>query len=92
MKTIPLTRGQFALVDDDDFERVSKHRWHAHMKNGTFYVTGYIKGSGKYIRRKGFEVVFTFNTQEEAAKAYNDFVKNFDPVHSFPNTIGLEKQ
>ncbi len=29
MKQIPLTQGQFALVDDDDFERVNQFKWHA---------------------------------------------------------------
>jgi hypothetical protein len=28
-KRIPLTRGQFAIVDDDDFEWLSQWKWHA---------------------------------------------------------------
>jgi hypothetical protein len=29
MKRIPLTQGQFALVDDEDFERMSQWNWYA---------------------------------------------------------------
>ena len=29
MKEIPLTKGKVALIDDEDFELVSRYRWHA---------------------------------------------------------------
>lgn len=38
MKLIRLTKGQFAMVDDDDFERLSKHKWYAQRSRNTFYA------------------------------------------------------
>lgn len=29
MKTIPLSQGRFAFVDDEDYEFLSRHTWHA---------------------------------------------------------------
>ena len=34
MKEIELTRGYVAQVDDDDFNWLSKHSWHAHVRKG----------------------------------------------------------
>lgn len=34
-KEVPLTQGQVALVDEEDYERVSRHSWHLHPANRT---------------------------------------------------------
>src|SRR6478609_6384468 len=44
-KLIPLTQGMYALVDEEDFERVSARNWYAHKsKWGSYYAVTKIKG------------------------------------------------
>ena len=38
MKEIALTQGQFALVDDCEYERLSQFKWYAHKNYKTFYA------------------------------------------------------
>lgn len=39
MKQIPLTKGMVALVDNEDFDNLSKYKWYAHeSKKGQFYA------------------------------------------------------
>jgi len=38
VRELPLTQGKFALVDDEDFERLSKQTWH--YNSGTCSVPG----------------------------------------------------
>lgn len=38
MKYIPLTKGLYAAVDDEFFEELSKHKWHACAGRTTWYA------------------------------------------------------
>ena len=45
MKFIPLTKGRFAMVDDEDFEKVNQFRWRL-LKNGrNEYAQAWIKSN-----------------------------------------------
>lgn len=45
MKLIALSRGRFAKVDNEDFDRISAHRWYAHWSRYTrsFYAVRHEK-------------------------------------------------
>ena len=48
-RRIPLTQGKYALVDQDDFERLNKHKWHVCKSANTFYARRTIYVGKKYI-------------------------------------------
>jgi len=47
MKMIPLTRGLFAMVDDDDYDRLMLNKWYAAKQPKTFYAARTIVVDGK---------------------------------------------
>lgn len=53
MQEIKLSKGLVAIVDDDDFERVSKYAWHASesTKNGHIYAKAFIGKIHCYLHR-----------------------------------------
>jgi hypothetical protein len=55
-KFISLSKGMRAIVDDSDYEELSKHFWYLHQTNSTAYAARYEYGGGKrkliYMHRK----------------------------------------
>lgn len=62
MKEIPLTQGQFALVDDDDFKELNQHKWYASLNTGTnsFYAVRSIGlKCGKWVKLRMNRIVMS---------------------------------
>jgi len=49
MKRIELTRGQHAIVDDEDYEKLSEYKWHALKQPNTYYAARNKKINGKKV-------------------------------------------
>ena len=47
MKLIPLTRGQFVQVDDEDYDYLMQWKWHAQKGKYSFYATRSEHSRGK---------------------------------------------
>jgi len=47
-KLIPLTQGKFAIVDNEDYERINQYKWCAAKFRNTFYAMRCIHKNGKY--------------------------------------------
>lgn len=59
MKQIPLTQGQYALVDDADYGWLALHKWHAqwHPQTRSFYAIRTVRIGPKRERRAMHRVI-----------------------------------
>jgi len=50
-RRIPLTQGKFAIVDPEDYDRLSKYKWHTNKGGRTFYAMRWVpsKKPKRYI-------------------------------------------
>lgn len=49
MKTVPLTQGKVALVDDEDYEAIIRFKWCAHKKRHVWYAERAVR-TGNHTR------------------------------------------
>lgn len=57
MKNVPLTQGQYAIVDDEDYERVTQFKWQCHIdRSGQKYArrTDYSNGGKRLVTMHSF--------------------------------------
>lgn len=52
MKTIELTQGKAAIVDDGDFEELSKYKWYAFKNKNIWYAARSNKRRNVYMHRE----------------------------------------
>jgi hypothetical protein len=50
-RPIPLTRGEFALVDARDYYRLTKYNWHVNVNGNTIYATRKERGKSVMMHR-----------------------------------------
>jgi hypothetical protein len=50
-RRIPLTQGKYAIVDPEDYERLSKHKWYAIKSPNTYYAGRHSKRDKNNKRR-----------------------------------------
>jgi len=91
-KLVPLTQGQFAIVDECDFDRVTQHKWHAAKRpNGGFYAQRTLR----VVRVNGRRVIqqmaqFILETQQMVdhrdGNGLNNTNQNLRPCTPLENT------
>lgn len=59
-RLIRLTRGKFALIDEEDYERVSQYKWHINSTGDLMYAVACIKIDGKIKNIKLHRFVMNF--------------------------------
>ena len=52
MKSIPLTQGKFAIVDDEDYSRLNQYKWATCKNRRTFYAVRAVKKRGKWTNQE----------------------------------------
>jgi hypothetical protein len=78
VKEIPLTQGQIALIDDEDYELVSKHKWHAQWDNHArkFYAATSIFTNGKWVSTSMHRLILNAHTGDIIDHKNNDGLDN----------------
>lgn len=68
MKTIKLTNGKVAQVDDEDYEYLNKYTWRVSAKKHTDYAISTIKGKGVKMHR----VILGLNSTDKSSADHID--------------------
>ena len=65
MKKIKLTQGKIALIDDEDFELISQHKWYVIKKNNTHYAVTNINKNNKRCILRMHRLIMNAQAEQE---------------------------
>jgi len=86
MKKIPLTQGQFALVDDCDYEDLIQHKWLAHKNYlGKFYPERGVKNGNKPKQRQTWRLYWSILGKPEKGFCIDHIDGN--PLNNLRNNL-----
>lgn len=92
MKTIPLTQGLVALVDDADFEAVNAFNWCADRRDRRWYASRKIKGTNKQQYLHRFLLPESPRVDHRDGDGLNNQRKNLRPATRSQNMQGFQRK
>jgi hypothetical protein len=97
MKTIPLTRGKIALVDDGDYEKLKSYTWHASKSGRRWYAaTNIPKAGGGYSYAKMHRLILGTavdkDTDHEDGDGLNNQRKNLREMTRVENSRAFRRK
>lgn len=94
MKSIALTQGKFAVVDDLDFEKVAPFRWSASKSDNTFYAVSYHYVEGRRKRLLMHRLILGDSCRKvdhRDGDGLNNTRSNLRPANDFENSRNCMK-
>jgi hypothetical protein len=91
-KQMPLSRGLFALVDDEAFDLVSAHKWRAIKGHGTFYAHTWLDGQSILMHRMLADPLATEIVDHENGDGLDNRRRNLRPCLPMHNMQNRRKQ
>lgn len=97
MRSIELTQGQVAWVDDEDFERVNAFKWYADKKGNTFYAVRAGVINGKRTTQSMHIFIMGYNPEKPIidhidGNGYNNWKLNLRPCTHQENLMNQRKR
>jgi hypothetical protein len=88
MKLIPLTQGKFALVDDEDYEYLSKFKWHAKKQTRKHFPDYFYAARGKkgiLMHREILNISEDQNVDHKNGNGLDNRKENLRPASQLEN-------
>lgn len=95
MKLIPLTQGQFAMIDNEDYDTISQFNWCAFKNGGRFYAMRNIRRQdGKRARQflHHFLLPGVPRVDHRDGNSLNDQMENLRPATKQENSRGFQRK